>query len=162
MSTTHAIPTRAAEPDRPSTSDPPGSTGSDDTATAPFHQPTAPGTHRVHNQAPPLLGYDPLCCDPALVEAVRREGAGEALPSLRQLGALITSAEAAEHARLAETHPPVLHTHDRYGHRIDDVEFHPSWHWRCCAPRSAGACTARRGWPNRAPGRTSPARPAST
>jgi alkylation response protein AidB-like acyl-CoA dehydrogenase len=83
----------------------------------------------VHNQAPPLLGYDPLGCDPALVEAVRREGAGEALPSLRKLGALITSAEAAEHARLAETHPPVLHTHDRYGDRIDDVEFHPSWHW---------------------------------
>ncbi len=83
----------------------------------------------MHNQPPPLLGYDPLGCDPALVDAVRREGAAEALPSLRQLGALVTSAEAAEHARLAETHPPVLHTHDRYGHRIDEVEFHPSWHW---------------------------------
>jgi putative acyl-CoA dehydrogenase len=130
VSTTQAIPARAAEPDPPSTPDPPDPTGSDDdAATAPFPRPTGPGTHRVHNQAPPLLGYDPLGCDPALVEAVRREGAGEALPSLRQLGALVTSAEAAEHARLAEAHPPVLHTHDRYGHRIDDVEFHPSWHW---------------------------------
>ena len=58
-----------------------------------------------------------------------REGAAEALPALRQLGALVASAEAREHARLADTHPPVLHTHDRYGHRIDEVEFHPSWHW---------------------------------
>jgi putative acyl-CoA dehydrogenase len=130
VSTTQTVPARAAAPDRPSPSDPPAGAGpGDDTATAPFPRPTGPGTHRVHNQAPPLLGHDPLGCDPALVEAVRREGAGEALPSLRQLGALVTSAEAAEHARLAEVHPPVLHTHDRYGHRIDDVEFHPSWHW---------------------------------
>ena len=130
MSATRTTPARAPEPDRPSTSDPPDPAGSaDDTATAPFPRPSGTGTHRVVNQAPPLLGHDPLGCDPALVEAVRREGAGEALPSLRQLGALITSAEAAEHARLAETHPPVLHTPDRYGHRIDDVEFHPSWHW---------------------------------
>jgi putative acyl-CoA dehydrogenase len=86
-------------------------------------------THRVDNQPPPLTGYDPLGCDPALVDAVRREGAGEALPFLRELGALVASAEAREHARLADAYPPLLHTHDRYGHRVDDVEFHPSWHW---------------------------------
>ncbi len=86
-------------------------------------------THRVENQPPPLAGYDPLACDPALDGGVRREGAADAVERLRELGALVASPEAREHARLADAHPPVLHTHDRYGHRIDEVEFHPSWHW---------------------------------
>ena len=81
------------------------------------------------NQPPPLSGFDPLACDPMLVEAVDREGAGDALPTLEALAGLVGSAEAREHARLADAHPPVLRTHDRYGHRIDDVELHPSWHW---------------------------------
>ena len=59
----------------------------------------------------------------------RPGGRGEALPALAQLGQVVASEEAREHARLADEHPPVLHTHDRYGHRIDEVEFHPSWHW---------------------------------
>jgi putative acyl-CoA dehydrogenase len=83
----------------------------------------------VTNQSPPLDGFDPLACDPALVDAVGREGAGDALPTLRRLGAVVGSAEAREHARLADVHAPVLHTHDRYGNRRDEVEFHPSWHW---------------------------------
>jgi putative acyl-CoA dehydrogenase len=102
------------------------------TRTAAAEPPLVPGddrTHRVENQPPPLDGYDPLACDPALVDAVRREGAEAALPALRQLGALIASPEAREHARLANENPPRLRTHDRYGHRIDEVEFHPSWHW---------------------------------
>jgi putative acyl-CoA dehydrogenase len=86
-------------------------------------------THLVQNQPPPIVGFDAMGCDPALTGAVGREGAGEALPALAQLAELIASAEAREHARLADTHFPVLHTHDRYGHRIDEVEFHPSWHW---------------------------------
>jgi putative acyl-CoA dehydrogenase len=81
------------------------------------------------NQPPPLHGFDPLACDPALVEAVEREGAGAALPTLEGLGAVVASAEAREHARLADAHPPVLHTHDRHGRPRDEVEFHPSWHW---------------------------------
>jgi putative acyl-CoA dehydrogenase len=86
-------------------------------------------THRVQNQPPPLAGYDPLACDPALTDAIAREGAAQALPFLARLGELVASAEAREHATLANTNPPVLHTHDRYGHRVDEVEFHPSWHW---------------------------------
>jgi putative acyl-CoA dehydrogenase len=86
-------------------------------------------THRVANQVPPLDGFDPLACDPALADAVEREGAAGALPHLRKLAAIVGSAEAREHARLADSHPPVLRTHDRYGHRIDEVEYHPSWHW---------------------------------
>jgi putative acyl-CoA dehydrogenase len=86
-------------------------------------------THLVDNQPPPIAGYDALACDPALTDAVRREGASDALPALGQLGQIVASAEAREHARLADAHSPVLHTHDRYGHRVDEVEFHPSWHW---------------------------------
>jgi putative acyl-CoA dehydrogenase len=81
------------------------------------------------NQPPPLVGYDALACDPALTSAVAREGAGDALPALEHLASLVASAEAREHARLANAYPPVLHSHDRYGNRVDEVEFHPSWHW---------------------------------
>ncbi|WP_308257669.1 acyl-CoA dehydrogenase family protein [Pseudonocardia lacus] len=83
----------------------------------------------MENQSPPLAGYDALVCDPALTDAIGREGAGGALPFLADLARLVTSEEAREHAVLANTNPPVLHTYDRYGHRIDEVEFHPSWHW---------------------------------
>jgi putative acyl-CoA dehydrogenase len=100
------------------------------TAARPPEPALQPGdTHRVENQPPPLAGADLVACDPALTDAVAREGAEEALPALRQLATLVASAEAREHARLADAHPPVLRTHDRYGHRIDEVEFHPSWHW---------------------------------
>jgi putative acyl-CoA dehydrogenase len=83
----------------------------------------------VANQPPPLHGFDPLACDPALVDAVAREGAGDALPTLKGLGGIVGSADAREHARLADLHPPVLRSHDRHGRRRDEVEFHPSWHW---------------------------------
>jgi len=84
-------------------------------------------THEVRNQVPPLGGHD-VAADPALLEAVDREGAGWAVPSLHELGLLAGRAETAELARLANEHPPVLRTHDRYGNRIDEVEFHPAWH----------------------------------
>ncbi|GII62595.1 acyl-CoA dehydrogenase [Sphaerisporangium krabiense] len=84
-------------------------------------------THAVFNQAPPLTGHD-VSADPALVEGVRREGADWALGELRALGTLAGSARAQEWGRLANEHPPVLRTHDRYGGRIDEVEFHPAWH----------------------------------
>ncbi len=84
-------------------------------------------THEVRNQVPPLTGHD-VAADPALLEAVDREGAGWAAESLHELGLLAGRAETAEAARLANEHPPVLRTHDRYGNRIDEVEFHPAWH----------------------------------
>ncbi|MBW0118090.1 acyl-CoA dehydrogenase family protein [Pseudonocardia abyssalis] len=86
-------------------------------------------THVVENQPPPLAGFDALACDPALTDALIREGAGDALGDLGTLAALVASPHAREHSRLADTHPPVLRTHDRYGHRIDEVDYHPSWHW---------------------------------
>lgn len=86
-----------------------------------------PITHEVTNQVPPLSGYD-VSADPALLEGLRREGAGWAEAEVRELGVRAGGEEAQEWGRLAERHSPVLHTHDRYGHRIDEVEFHPYWH----------------------------------
>ncbi|MFI2647679.1 isovaleryl-CoA dehydrogenase [Micromonospora fulviviridis] len=84
-------------------------------------------THEVVNQVPPLAGYD-AADDPALLDGLDREGAGWAAAELHELGRLGGAAPAIEQGRLANEHPPVLRTHDRYGHRIDEVEFHPAWH----------------------------------
>ncbi len=84
-------------------------------------------THAVLNQVPPLAGYD-VADDPALLAGLAREGAGWAEPDLHELGTLAGTAETAEHARLANEYPPVLRTHDARGNRLDEVEFHPSWH----------------------------------
>ncbi|MBF6556848.1 MAG: isovaleryl-CoA dehydrogenase [Acidimicrobiales bacterium] len=85
-------------------------------------------THDVFNQAPPLEEYDVFAADAALREAVDREGAAWAQPELGSLGTLAGSASAQELGRLANENRPVLHTHDRYGHRIDVVEYHPAYH----------------------------------
>jgi putative acyl-CoA dehydrogenase len=84
-------------------------------------------THDVLNQVPPLAGYD-VADDPALLAAAAREGAAWAEAGLHELGELAGAVETREHARLANEHPPVLRTHDAQGHRIDEIEFHPSWH----------------------------------
>ena len=84
-------------------------------------------THEVRNQVPPLAGYD-VADDAALLAAADREGAGWAAGDLHVLGQLAGSAAKGEQARLANEHPPVLRTHDRWGNRIDEVEFHPAWH----------------------------------
>ncbi|GAA2152497.1 putative acyl-CoA dehydrogenase [Humibacillus xanthopallidus] len=86
-------------------------------------------THEVTNQVPPFAGRDLLADDPALVEALERWGGDGATEQLRPLGRLAGSEGAQEHGRLADTHRPVLRTFDSRGNRIDEVEFHPSWHW---------------------------------
>lgn len=84
-------------------------------------------THQVTNQVPPLVDYD-ASAHPILREALGRAGAVDASEALSRLGRLAGSAEAQRLGDLAETHPPILHTHDRYGHRIDEVEYDPSYH----------------------------------
>lgn len=84
-------------------------------------------THDVFNQVPELVGHD-TAEDQALLDGLVREGAGWATAEVHRLGRLSGSAEAQEWGRLANEHPPVLRTHDRYGHRVDTVEFHPAWH----------------------------------
>ncbi|WP_320777630.1 acyl-CoA dehydrogenase family protein [Streptomyces sp. CRN 30] len=89
-------------------------------------------THTVTNQAPPLVGYDVFAADRALTDAVGRhlapDTADEARAELSGLGRSCGSAQAQEWGAQANAHAPVLHTHDRYGHRVDEVEFHPAWH----------------------------------
>ncbi|MBB5790867.1 acyl-CoA dehydrogenase family protein [Jiangella mangrovi] len=85
-------------------------------------------THEVTNQPPPLSGYDVFGADAALVEAFSRYGNASDRVELESLGRLAGSAEAQRWAREADTHHPALRTHDRYGHRVDEVDFHPSWH----------------------------------
>ncbi len=89
-------------------------------------------THTVTNQAPPLVGYDVFTADRALSEGVARHldpvPAEQARTELAELGRSAGSAQAQEWGAQANEHPPVLRTHDRYGHRIDEVDFHPSWH----------------------------------
>ncbi|MDA5143795.1 DNA alkylation response protein [Streptomyces sp. AD681] len=93
----------------------------------PWGGPEGYATHDVTNQPPPLAPYD-ASDDTALLEGVRREGAGWSEDGLRQLGRRAGSAEAQEWGDLANRHEPVLRTHDRYGNRVDEVEYHPSWH----------------------------------
>jgi putative acyl-CoA dehydrogenase len=86
-----------------------------------------PPTHEVFNQPPPLTGYD-AADDVAMLDALRREGAGWAEEQVREVGRLAGQRQAQEWGRLANENPPVLRTHDRFGHRVDEVEFHPAWH----------------------------------
>ena len=84
-------------------------------------------THEVTNQPVPLAGHD-VAGDETVEAALARWGADWAGRELHELGRLAGSAQVAEQARLVNEHPPRLRTHDRYGHRIDEVEFHPYWH----------------------------------
>lgn len=81
------------------------------------------------NQAPPLVGHNVVTSDHALSEAVRRHASVDVLVGLEALGAEAGTADAREHGMLANTHHPELVPYDRYGTRIDEVAFHPSWHW---------------------------------
>jgi putative acyl-CoA dehydrogenase len=85
-------------------------------------------THDVANQPPPLEDYDAFTADRVLVEAVRREGGAGFEAELSALGARTASREVLDWGRLANENPPKLKPFDRFGHRIDEVEFHPAWH----------------------------------
>jgi putative acyl-CoA dehydrogenase len=94
-------------------------------------EPTPPArhpTHEVFNQPPPLEDYNPFATDQALTEALRREGAGWSEAEVSEYGRLMGSRDALAWGYQANRFPPLLRTHDRYGQRIDEVEFHPAWH----------------------------------
>ena len=84
-------------------------------------------THTVVNQVPPLVD-DNRADDPALREALTRAGAADALADLDAVGRLAGSTHAVRLGDLAEEHPPTLRTHDRVGHRIDEVRYDPAYH----------------------------------
>ena len=85
-------------------------------------------THEVLNQPPPLEDYSLFESDAALREGHAREAGGVFETELKTFGALVGSQETFALGRQANRFTPELRTHDRFGHRIDEVEFHPAWH----------------------------------
>ncbi|MEU6467690.1 acyl-CoA dehydrogenase family protein [Streptomyces massasporeus] len=106
----------------------------------------AGSTHTVTNQVPPLVGYDVFSADRSLTDAVDRhldpDLRDDVLGELAALGRASGSAQVQEWGRLANENPPRLLTHDRYGNRVDEVEFHPSWHRLLGKGVSAGLTAA--------------------
>jgi putative acyl-CoA dehydrogenase len=84
-------------------------------------------THVVTNQVPPLVDHNPAT-SPVLIEALIREGGQWGLDEVTELGALSGSAQAQRWGDLADRNQPILHTHDRYGHRVDEIEYDPAYH----------------------------------
>jgi putative acyl-CoA dehydrogenase len=94
-----------------------------------MNQPTANlPTHDVTNQPPPLENFNLFKTDQTLYEAAQREGADWAQEKLSTLGAELGRADTLKLGVLANQFPPQLKTHDRFGNRRDEVEFHPAWH----------------------------------
>lgn len=85
-------------------------------------------THEVMNQATPLAGHNAFADDRLLTEIAGRAGIGWAGAQLAEAGATVASARVGELAREANRHTPELRSHDRFGHRIDEIAFHPAWH----------------------------------
>ena len=85
-------------------------------------------THEVSNTVTPFENINLYAADPALQEALLREGGAAAAESLHALGAQLGRAEVLDLARLANQYSPKLHNFDRAGKRVDEVEFHPAWH----------------------------------
>jgi putative acyl-CoA dehydrogenase len=89
---------------------------------------TGYATHEVLNQPPPLADYDAYATDPALKAAVKVFDAGWAEEKFSACGRTVGSAEVQELARQANRNLPELRTHDRFGNRVDRIDFHPAWH----------------------------------
>jgi putative acyl-CoA dehydrogenase len=85
-------------------------------------------THEVLNQPPPLADYDAFATDATLGRIVHAFGADWARPKLGATGRTVGSAHVQLLARQANRHGPELRTHDRFGNRIDAIDFHPAWH----------------------------------
>jgi putative acyl-CoA dehydrogenase len=85
-------------------------------------------THEVTNQALPLTGHNLFAGNRAMRDALAFNAPNLATGALQELGAKLGQADMQTHARLANLHKPALHSHDRFGRRVDEVEFHPSYH----------------------------------
>jgi len=99
-------------------------------------------THEVVNQPPPRVELDEYGENIALVEGVARHDAGWAQHRLHLTGQRVGTAAFQRDAERANRHEPVLHTHDRYGHRIDEVEYDDAYHRILTAAIADGAHTA--------------------
>ncbi len=101
------------------------------------------------NQAPPLTGHNVVTSDAALVEAVARHASAAVVDDIAIIGAEAGTAEAREHGMLANENHPHLAPYDRFGNRIDEVAFHPSWHW--LMERAVGHGLAAAPWESDSP-----------
>jgi len=114
-------------------------------------------THEVFNQALGLENYNLFEGNQALQSALKFNAPGLDTTGLRTLGGVLGSTEMQDHARLANVHTPALRSHDRFGNRTDEVEFHPSYHalmtlavqcglhgspWTAFFDAEPGTCTA--------------------
>ncbi|MDQ0576618.1 acyl-CoA dehydrogenase family protein [Agromyces albus] len=99
-------------------------------------------THEVENQVPPREDVDEFTSNAPLVEAVERWGRPAAAAALRETGQLVGTAAFQHDAERANTHPPILHTHDRWGRRVDEVEYDDAYHRILDAAVGAGAHTS--------------------
>jgi putative acyl-CoA dehydrogenase len=95
-------------------------------------------THEVFNQPTPLVDYNLFDTNRPLRDALKFNAPALQTTQLHELGAILGTAGMQAHARLANIHTPELHTHDRFGRRIDEVEFHPSYHALMTAAVGAG------------------------
>ncbi len=119
-------------------------------AAPPPHGTTGHWTHEVLNQAPPRVELDEYAVNRPLVEAVTAFDAGWAHARLHETGRLVGRADFQRDAELANLYPPVLQTHDRWGRRIDAVDYHPAYHRIMGDAIAAGAQTSA--WADPRPG----------
>jgi len=90
--------------------------------------PHAYATHEVLNQPAALADYDAYAADPVVQRVVKTLGADWAEERLHEAGRTVGSAHVQELARQANRNLPELRTHDRFGNRVDRIDFHPAWH----------------------------------
>jgi putative acyl-CoA dehydrogenase len=115
-------------------------------------------TCEVLNQPPPLVDYNLFTTDTALAAAIERDGAAWARPRLEEFGQILGRERVIRWGFEANEHAPELETHDRFGNRRDEVEFHPAWHELMRLSIGYGLCNSDSSMP-RSPAPASPDAP---
>ena len=85
-------------------------------------------THEVFNQAPPRVDVDEFALNPALQEALAAFAPAAESEWFHEIGRHVGTEQYQHDAELANTLTPVHHSHDRWGNRVDEIEFHPAYH----------------------------------
>lgn len=99
-------------------------------------------THHVTNQPPPRTDVNEFTLNIPLNDYLPSLGGAKVSATLEASGGVVGSAQFQDDARLAHKNPPILHTHNKYGQRIDEVEYHPAYHRIIGQAVAAGAHTS--------------------